>query len=144
MTVQGFCQGEEPRGPAGRPRLNVNQPRQTGNTCFFPTSPATNPHSTHGQQPQLSVSQASSPTLGPWRAKSVFSNHLRMASFLFSVVITNQFSVPRGEHSRGPERRVWGGGGGDIFLFSFSCWRNSAAAAGPRTPEEYCKSNKDF
>lgn len=56
MTVQGFCQGEEPRGPAGRPRLNVNQPRQTGNTCFFPTSPATNPYSTRGQQPQLSRS----------------------------------------------------------------------------------------
>lgn len=52
MTVQGFCQGEEPRGPAGRPRLNVNQPCQTGNTCFFPTSPATSPHSTRRQQPQ--------------------------------------------------------------------------------------------
>lgn len=75
----------------------------------------------------------------------MFSNHLRMASFLFSTVITNQFSVPRGAHSQGPERRVWGGGGGgDIFLSSFSCWRNSAAAASPRTPEEYCKSNKDF
>lgn len=42
----------------------------------------------------------------------MFSNHLRVASFLFSAVITNQFSVPRGAHSQGPERRVWGGGRG--------------------------------
>lgn len=43
------CQGEDPRGPTGRTRLNgeIRLPRQTGNTCStFPTSPDKPPEQT--------------------------------------------------------------------------------------------------